>query len=1007
MTDPIAVVGTACRYPGGVRTPADLWELVRAGRDAVTAAPDDRGWDTTTPVRGGFLDGAADFDAAFFGMSPREALSTDPQQRQVLECAWEALERAGLDPTALRGSRTGVYLGVSGQDYGAVTRDAAEDLGGHALTGLTPGVAAGRLAHLLDLRAPVLTVDTASSSSLSALHLAVRALRAGECDAALAGGVCVMCTPTGFVAHGRQGGLAADGHAKVFADDADGTVWSEGVGVVLLERLSVARAAGHPVLALVRGSAVNHDGATDGLTAPSGDAQRALVALALDDAGLTPAEVDLVEAHGTGTRLGDPVEAAALVAAYGRDRDPAHPLHLRSLKSTLGHTQAAAGVAGLILTVEALRHELMPRTDHVTVPTTAVDWSAGSVRLLTAEVAWPRTGRPRRAGVSSFGISGTNVHVLLEEAPAEVAPDAAPTVAGAPDAAPWLVSAATPAALGAQLAQLARLGGRPAPAPRDVAFSLATGRAGLPHRAVLLPGPDGHVEETRGTARTPRVAVLFAGQGSQRLGMGRELAARFPVFADALDTVCAELDPRLDRPVREVVWGDDAEELHRTGAAQPALFALEVALFALVTSLGLRPEAVAGHSVGEIAAAHVAGVLSLPDAAELVAARARLMQALPAGGAMTAIAASEDEVTPLLGPDAALAAVNGPHSVVVAGAGEAVERVAAELAGRGHRTSRLAVSHAFHSPLMDPMLADFRSVLAGLRFAEPTIPVLSTRTGRLADPALCTVEHWVRHARDTVRFADGVTTLVAGGADLLVELGPGGTLAAMARETLGDAGVDVVSVLRATRPEESALAGALGRLHVLGVPLDWDAYFAGTGARRVELPTYAFTRTRYWPTPAGVRAPRTSGGPADPTDTAGPADGADPSDAVRARLAAMAPAARERHLLELVRDHAAAVLGHRRTDEIGPAARFRELGFDSLAGVELCARLVAATGLPVPATLAIDFPTPQRAAARLAGLAGEDRPAAAGRGAAPEADDLSGLAVSDLLDLIDDEFETT
>ncbi|MFI5759000.1 type I polyketide synthase [Streptomyces sp. NPDC051569] len=869
--DPVVVVGMACRYPGGVRSPEELWDLVREGRDAIAGFPADRGWDLDAlagdgPGRsvtrdGGFLYEAPDFDAGFFGMSPREAVSTDPQQRLVLETSWEAVERAGIDPRSLHGSRTGVFVGTNGQDYATVTQRSREDLAGHAMTGLSPSVASGRLAYTLGLEGPAVTVDTASSSSLVALHWAARSLRAGECSMALAGGVTVMSTPVGFVGYSRQGGLAPDGRCKVFSDDADGTAWAEGVGVVVLERLSDARANGHTVLAVIRGSATNQDGASNGLTSPSGPAQERVIRAALADAGLAPADVDAVEAHGTGTRLGDPIEAQALLATYGQDRDPERPLRLGSLKSNIGHAQAAAGVGGVIKMVMALRHELLPRTLHVGEPTSHVDWPAGSVELLTEPAPWHADGRPRRAGISSFGISGTNAHLIIEQAPPTDTP--AREFAGAPAVVPWLVSAATATALDAQIARLTSFAaGHPGLSPVDVGFSLATGRAALRHRAVLLPdGPDGaeFTEAVRGVAGDATTAVLFPGQGSQRLGMGRELYERFPAFAAALDAVGSALDPHLDRPLREIMWGDEPDELNRTGWTQPALFAVEVALFRLVESLGVKPDFVGGHSVGEIAAAHVAGVFSLADACRLVAARARLMQALPSGGAMVAVRAAEDEVLPLLAgreDQVSVAAVNGPTSVVIAGEENAVQEIAGHFTGQGRKTNRLSVSHAFHSPLMDPMLDDFRRVVEDLTFHEPAVPVVSNLTGRLATgepsaPRPTTPEYWVRHVRETVRFADGISALLDEHVDILLELGPGSVLSAMARESLGDTErpVTVVPALRKDRTEETALVTTVGRLHTAGVPVDWRAFYADIAARRVDLPTYAFQHERYWPAP--------------------------------------------------------------------------------------------------------------------------------------------------------------
>ncbi len=891
--DPVVVVGMACRYPGGIRSPEELWELVLEGRDAISGFPADRGWDLETlagegPGRsvtreGGFLYEAADFDAGFFGMSPREAVSTDPQQRLVLEVSWEAVERAGIDPYALRGSRTGVFVGTNGQDYATVTQRSAEDLAGHSMTGLSPSVASGRLAYTLGLEGPAVTVDTASSSSLVALHFAARSLRAGECAMALAGGVTVMSTPAGFVGHSRQGGLAPDGRCKVFSDDADGTAWAEGVGIVVLERLSDARRAGHEILAVLRGSAVNQDGASNGLTSPSGPAQERVIRQALADAGLAPDEVDAVEAHGTGTKLGDPIEAHALLAAYGRDRDPARPLRLGSLKSNIGHAQAAAGVAGVIKMIMAMRHGLLPKTLHAGRRTSQVDWSGG-VELLTEAAPWPEGGRPRRAGVSSFGISGTNAHLIVEQAPEPVPathpasdpygvpPEVTPAVV--PAVVPWLVSARTEAALDDQLGRLTDfVAARPGLGPVDVGYSLATGRAALRHRAVLL--MDGRTrrdrQDRRSVTRTVRgaagegtTAVLFPGQGSQRVGMGHGLYERFPVFAAALDTVLSELDPHVDGPLRAVMWGEDPEPLNRTRWTQPALFAVEVALHRLMESLGLRPAVVGGHSIGEITAAHVAGVFSLADACRLVAARARLMDALPAGGAMVAVQAGEDEILPLLAgreDRVSVAAVNGPESVVIAGEERTVQEIAARFTARERRTKRLPVSHAFHSPLMEPMLAEFRSVVESLTFHPPTVPVMSNLTGEPATGQLCTPEYWVRHVRRPVRFADGVRALRAQNVDVLLELGPGGVLSAMAQDTLGEAAgeLTVLPALRKDRTEEAALVATLGQLHTAGVRLDWHAFFAGTGARRVDLPTCAFQHERYWPAPPPAGATGTGG----------------------------------------------------------------------------------------------------------------------------------------------------
>ncbi|MGW3472656.1 type I polyketide synthase, partial [Saccharopolyspora sp. NPDC000995] len=861
--EPLAIVGMGCRFPGGVHSPDQLWELVRAGRDAVSGFPTDRGWDlgallTTAPgehggstaTEGGFLHEMADFDAAFFGIFPREALAMDPQQRLLLETAWETFERSGIDPASLHGSRTGVFVGGNSQDYVSLLHNGAQGTEGYLLTGNTTSVASGRISYTFGLEGPAVTVDTACSSSLVALHLAAQALRNGECTMALAGGVTVMSTPRTFTEFSRQGGLAADGRCKAFSSTADGTGWGEGVGLILVERLSDARRNNHPVLAIVRGSAINQDGASNGLTAPNGLSQQGVIRQALANAGLRPSEVDVVEAHGTGTRLGDPIEAQALLATYGQDRD--HPLWLGSIKSNIGHTQSAAGVAGVIKMVMAMQHGLLPRTLHVDEPTGEVDWAAGAVALLTEDRAWPEHPRPRRAGVSSFGVSGTNAHVILEQAPALDEPDApGPDLA----AAPWVLSGRTESAVRAQAARLAEQLADDASVV-DTAWSLATTRAAFEERAVVVTGDlderrkalqtfaEGQAppEVITGRASEGGLVMVFSGQGTQRLAMGRELYDTYPAYADAFDTACTELDPHLPHPLRDVIFGDDPNLLNQTQYAQPALFAFQTALYRLWESWGITPEIVTGHSIGEITAAHITGVLTLTDAVTLIAVRGRLMQSLPEGGAMVAINATENEILPHLAgyeDEIGIAAVNGPGSLVLSGDQATLREITDSLSQR--RTTWLRVSHAFHSPLMNPILDEFRTTVENLTFAIPNLPLVSTVTGDLAaHQTLTNPEHWIRHARNTVRFADAITTIAARNPSTHLEIGPNAAL-------IPHLPTGAIASLRGKQPEAQSLATALARLVVNGINPDWRNYFNHINAHPTPLPTYPFQRTRYWP----------------------------------------------------------------------------------------------------------------------------------------------------------------
>ncbi|XXU74684.1 SDR family NAD(P)-dependent oxidoreductase [Sorangium sp. So ce1151] len=887
----IAVVSMACRLPGGVESPEAYWELLQEGRDAIEAFPgrwselevydpDPEAVGKSYAREGGFLSQIEGFDAGFFGISAREAQAMDPQQRLVLETAWEALERAGLVAAALQESRTGVYLGSMGSDYVSSQRSELELLDGYQGTGSAASVISGRVSYVLGLQGPAVTVDTACSSSLVALHLACTALRQGECELALAGGVTVMSTPSLFVEFSRLKGLAPDGRCKSFSAAADGAGFSEGCGIVVLKRLSAAERDGDRVLAVIRGSAVNQDGRSQGLTAPNGPSQQRVIRDALAASGLLPSEIDAVEAHGTGTTLGDPMEAGALGEVFGPGREASRPLYLGSSKSNLGHTQAAAGITGVMKMVLALQHELLPKTLHAEEPSGHVAWGQNGLTLLQEPRPWPRGERRRRAGISSFGISGTNAHLIVEEAPHEAAEASeAEAVASRSETHALVISGRDEASLRAQASRWsAWLRANRACRARDAAYTSAAHRTPFEARAAVtarsveeaVAGLEAVAEgrPQRGTSvgratGGAKLAVLFTGQGSQRPGMGQGLHGVFADFTAAFDEVCAALDEHLEAGLRTVLSAPEESEsgklLDQTQYTQPALFALEVALFRQWQAWGVEASAVAGHSIGELSAAHVAGVLSLVDAAKLVCARGRLMQACESGGAMGSIEASEAEVVAALAELAevdgrvSVAGLNGPRQTVVSGDEAGVASVMARFAEQGRRVRRLRVSHAFHSAHMDGMLSEFEKVAEGCTYHAPKLTLVSTLTGEVMGPELeagsgvRSAAYWVKQAREAVRFVDAVRALHAQGVTHYLECGPSGVLTAMAAGCLPEEAASVLlASLGGDDDEERALVGALGALHVAGCSADWSKVFAGSGARRIEGPTYAFQRQRYW-----------------------------------------------------------------------------------------------------------------------------------------------------------------
>ncbi|WP_435303768.1 type I polyketide synthase [Streptomyces lavendulae] len=890
--EPIAVVGMACRYPGGVRSPEDLWRLVRDGRDAVSGFPVNRGWDLdslydpdpdhlgTTYVReGGFVHDAGDFDADFFGISPREALAMDPQQRLLLETAWEAFERASVDPTAVAGSRTGVYVGTTYTGYGSDREGAAENVEGHLMTGIATAVSSGRLSYAFGLEGPAVSVDTMCSSSLVAIHLAVQSLRQGECALALAGGAQIMSTPEVYVEFSRQRGLSPDGRCKPFAAAADGTGWSEGVGVLLLEKLSDARRNGHRVLAVIRGSAVNQDGASNGLTAPNGPSQQRVIEEALANARLSPHEVDLVEAHGTGTTLGDPIEAQALLATYGRSRPEGRPLHLGSIKSNIGHSAAAAGVAGVIKAVMSVRDGVLPRSLHIDGPTPEVDWSSGAVELLTEERPWPATDGPRTAAVSSFGASGTNAHVIVQHAPrdadAEPAPRSPEPVLPAATL-PWVLSGRTAEGLRGQAARLRAFADEAGTGVSEAAIglALATTRAGLEWRGVLPAGsrpgldalaaglPAADVVDGSVVKGADRPVFVFPGQGSQWAGMAVELYDSSPVFAARLDACAEALSPHTDWSLLGVLRQEDgAPGFDRVDVVQPALWAVMVSLAELWRAAGVVPAAVVGHSQGEIAAAAVSGALSLEDAAKVSALRARAIVALAGKGGMVSVADVADAVAERIsawGDRLALASVNGPQSTVVSGDPEALDELMTACEADGVRARRINVDYASHGPQVESIREEVIGLLAGIEPRTAEVPFFSTVTGEWADGSELDAEYWYTNLRRTVRFQDAIGALLGRGHGLFVEASAHPVLTIGVQETIEAAGASAVTLgtLRREEGGPQRFLASLAEAWTHGAPVDWQAV-CDTPDAPADLPTYAFQRRTYWleGAPAADRTP--------------------------------------------------------------------------------------------------------------------------------------------------------
>jgi acyl transferase domain-containing protein/glutamate-1-semialdehyde aminotransferase len=970
---PVAIIGMGCRFPAAP-DPGAYWRLLCAGGDAIRDIPADR-WDVAGYYdpdprapgrmycrRGGFLDDIAGFDASFFGISPREARRMDPQQRLLLEVSWEALEDAGLDPRSLQDSRTGVYVGISEAEYLHLLRRGAVPAEMHDMTGNALSLASGRLSHLLGLRGPSIALDTACSSALVAVHLAVASLRSGESDLALAGGVSLMLTPDAFIAMCKGGALAADGRCKPFDTAADGYGRGEGAGLVVLKRLRDALEDADPIHAVIRGSAVNQDGRTNGLTAPSGLAQQDVIRRALADAGLEPGEVGYVETHGTGTSLGDPIEAGALGAVF-RERDAAGPVLIGTAKSNIGHLEAAAGMAGLIKTVLALQRRQIPPSLNFRRPSPHIPWPQLPVAVATELAPWPRDAPA--AGVSSFGFSGTNAHVVLAAAPPPEADEDAGRGADRPFHILALSARTAPALRELAARHAAALREAPEAALADVCYTVATGRSAFPHRlavpassgaeaAEVLSGfaqgrrtaaPSGHAEEP------PRVAFLFTGQGAQYAGMGRRVYQAHPGFRRTLDT-CAEIlrDHGFGEvPLTEALYpepgGRGTGLLERTWYAQPAIFALEYALAELWRSWGIAPHAVLGHSTGEYAAACAAGALGVEDGLTLVALRARLIEEATSGGATAAVFAAPEQVAPVLDAhdgQLSLAGFNGPRETLIAGAAPAVTEALAKLKAGGLDGRLLKVPHAPHSAMIEPVLADFEAAAARIRFGTPRIAMISNVTGAVLDSV--DAGYWRRHLREPVRFSDCVATLAGQDCAVMLEVGPQPVLQLLGRQNWTGPPVRWLSSLWEGRDDWSQLLRGLGELYAAGAPVDWAAFDRGYRRRRRHAPTYPFQRTRYWFTEGTLEA------------------GTVPQN--RPRAAAEEDSRREQILADL-RQRIGAGLEMPARD-VGPGTTFVDLGADSLLLMGLIQDICDLYGVTVGiGRLFDDLDTPAAVAAHL------------------------------------------